>query len=86
MDLKLKGFFVENIFLSEKTNGSGYCFCSANFYHSSLLFNEEWKLVLKVFYLLREGLFHILVWWLLSLGQVQTIPLKLMWPPTMKLV
>lgn len=48
--------------------------------------NEEWKLVLKVFYLLREGLFHILVWWLLSLGQVQTIPLKLMWPPTMKLV
>lgn len=46
--------------------------------------NEEWELVLKVFYLLREGLFHILVWWLLPLGQVRTIPLNLMWPPIVK--
>lgn len=47
MDLKLKGFFVENISLSEKNNGSGYCFCSANFYHSSLLFQWGMEISFK---------------------------------------
>lgn len=45
MDPKLEGVSMENIFLSEKNNGSGYCFCSANFYHSSLLF--QWGMGLS---------------------------------------
>lgn len=40
MDLKLERVSMENIFLSEKSNGSGYCFYSAEFYHSSLL--SQW--------------------------------------------
>lgn len=33
-----------------------------NFTIPAFCSNEEWELVLKVFYLLREGLFHISVW------------------------
>lgn len=45
MDPKLEGVSLENIFLSEKNNGSGYCFCSSNFYHSSLLF--QWGMGIR---------------------------------------
>lgn len=85
-DLKLEGFPWKIFSYQEKKIVLATVSALQTFTIPAFCFSEEWELVLKVFYLLREGQFHISVWWLLSLGQVGTIPLNLMWPPIMKTI
>lgn len=61
-DLKLEGFPWKIFSYQEKKMVLATVSALQTFTIPAFCSSEEWELVLKVFYLLREGQFHISVW------------------------